>query len=128
MPVVARLTPYQMPPVPWAATLPGNLWRAIFNDQALRSDSTNDMKYSDEQIFTTLAPFFAHEGTARKEAIAVEPDTDIIAEGLVDSLGIFKLIAFAEEAFKITIEPDEVLLENFQTLRALRNLIVKKLG
>jgi len=28
----------------------------------------------------------------------------------------------------VTIEPDEVLLENFQTLRALRNLIVTKLG
>jgi acyl carrier protein len=86
------------------------------------------MKYTDEQIFNALAPFFAQDGMDRKEAIAVEPDTDIIAEGLVDSLGIFKLIAFVEEAFTITIEPDEVLLENFQTLRALRNLIVKKLG
>jgi acyl carrier protein len=85
------------------------------------------MKYADEQIFETLARFFAQDA-GREAAIAVAPDTDIIAEGLVDSLGIFKLIAFVEEAFKITIEPDEVLLENFQTLRALRNLIVKKLG
>jgi acyl carrier protein len=85
------------------------------------------MKYADEQIFDTLARFFAQDA-GREAAIAVAPDTDIIGEGLVDSLGIFKLIAFVEEAFKITIEPDEVLLENFQTLRALRNLIVKKLG
>jgi len=86
------------------------------------------MKYADEQIFDTLERFFAQEAMARGAAIAVGPDTDIIGEGLVDSLGIFKLIAFVEEAFKVTIEPDEVLLENFQTLRALRNLIVKKLG
>jgi len=46
---------------------------------------------------------------------------------LVDSLAIFKLIAFVEETFGVTIAPDEVLLENFQTLRAVRNLIVKKL-
>jgi acyl carrier protein len=85
------------------------------------------MKYADEQIFDTLARFFAQDA-GREAAIAVAPDTDIVGEGLVDSLGIFKLIAFVEEAFKITIEPDEVLLENFQTLRALRNLIVKKLG
>jgi len=86
------------------------------------------MKYTDEQIYKALASFFAQEGAGREAAIAVDPDTDIIAEGLVDSLGIFKLISFVEETFPVTIAPDEVLLENFQTLRALRNLIVKKLG
>jgi acyl carrier protein len=86
------------------------------------------MKYTDEQIFSTLAPFFVQEGAQREEAVAVGPDTDIIGEGLVDSLGIFKLVAFVEEAFAITIEPGEVLIENFQTLRALKNLIVRKLG
>lgn len=86
------------------------------------------MKYTDEQIFDALASFFVRDGTGREEPSVVAPDTDIIGEGLVDSLAIFKLIAFVEETFRVTIEPDEVLLENFQTLRALRNLIVKKLG
>ena len=86
------------------------------------------MDYTDEQIFKALASFFVQQGAGRDGASAVAPDTDIIGEGLVDSLGIFKLIAFVEETFPVTIEPDEVLLENFQTLRALRNLIVKKLG
>ena len=85
------------------------------------------MKYTDEQIFNALGSFFVQEGTSHGAALAVTPDTDIIGEGLVDSLRIFKLIAFVEEKFTVTIEPDEVLLENFQTLRALRNLIVKKL-
>ncbi|HEX3631697.1 MAG TPA: acyl carrier protein [Casimicrobiaceae bacterium] len=85
------------------------------------------MKYTDEQIFTTLAQFFVQGAAGGKGGIAVAPDTDIIGEGLVDSLAIFKLIAFVEETFGVTIEPDEVLLENFQTLRAVRNLIVKKL-
>ncbi len=86
------------------------------------------MKYTDEQIYKALASFFGQEGTGREAATTVAPDTDIVAEGLVDSLGIFKLISFVEETFPVTIEPDEVLLENFQTPRALRNLIVKKLG
>ena len=85
------------------------------------------MKHSDKQIFDVLASFFAQTGTSQEGANAVAPDTDIIGQGLVDSLGIFKLIAFVEQRFAITIEPDEVLIENFQTPRALRNLIVKKL-
>lgn len=86
------------------------------------------MSPTDQQIFDTLALFFAQESTHPEAAIVVAPDTDIVGEGLVDSLGIFKLVAFMEETFKVTIEPDEVLLENFQTPRALRNLIVRKLG
>ena len=85
------------------------------------------MKCTDEQIFDALASFLVQECAGRGAAIAVAPDTDIIGEGLVDSLAIFKLIAFVEETFGVTIAPDEVLLENFQTLRAVRNLIVKKL-
>jgi len=72
------------------------------------------MTYSDEQIFDALGSYFVQQG--------------IVGQGLIDSLGIFKLIAFVEEKFAITVEPDEVLLENFQTPRALRNLIVKKLS
>ena len=86
------------------------------------------MKYTDGQIFNILASFLAPKGTSPIGAIAVTPDTDIVGEGLVDSLGIFKLVAFVEETFNVTIEPNEVLLENFQTPRALRNLIVRKLG
>jgi acyl carrier protein len=86
------------------------------------------MKYTDEQIFDALTSYFAREGIARQGAGSVAPDTDIIGQGLVDSLGIFKLIAFVEETFAVTIEPDEVLLENFQTPRKLRNLIVAKLA
>jgi acyl carrier protein len=86
------------------------------------------MKFTDEQIFNKLAQFFAQEGTSQEAGFVVEPDTDIIGAGLVDSMAIFRLIAFVEEAFAIAISPDEVVLENFQTLRAIRNLIVKKLG
>jgi len=84
------------------------------------------MSYTDQQIFDTLARFSQQEDVGQGGVLAVAPDVDIIGEGLIDSLGIFKLIAFIEESFAVTIEPDEVLLENFQTLRALRNLIVSK--
>ncbi|HEX7270687.1 MAG TPA: acyl carrier protein [Casimicrobiaceae bacterium] len=85
------------------------------------------MKYTDEQIFDALAAFLAKDGAGGQNVVAIAPDTDIVGQGLVDSVGIFKLITFVEEKFGITIEPNEVLLENFKTLQALRNLIVRKL-
>jgi len=72
------------------------------------------MSHTDQQIVDTLARFSVQARTGREGAIAIAPDTDIIGEGLVDSLGIFKLIAFVEEAFKIAIAPAEVLLEKWR--------------
>jgi acyl carrier protein len=88
---------------------------------------SGEMKHAEGEIVDALASFVQGE-TAPGTAIAIGPDTDIIGEGLVDSVGIFKLIAFAEERFAVTIEPDEVLLDNFRTLGTFANMIGKKLA
>jgi acyl carrier protein len=93
--------------------------------ESLRSASSGATTGAREQIVDALAAFVREEAV-RDEAIG--PGTDIIGEGLVDSVGIFKLIAFVEERFGVTIEPHEVLLENFRTLGTLANLIVGKLS
>ncbi len=43
-------------------------------------------------------------------------DTSLIKEGIIDSMGIFRLITFLEERFDFTIEPEEVVLESFETI------------
>jgi len=93
--------------------------------ESLRSASSGEKTEAHEQIVDALAAF-VQEGAVRDETIG--PGTDIIGEGLVDSVGIFKLIAFVEEKFGVTIEPHEVLLENFRTLGTLANLILAKLS
>jgi len=55
------------------------------------------------------------------------PDFPIIEGGLVDSLGLFKVIAFAEEEFQVRIAPEEIVFENFSTINAIVNLIRGKL-
>jgi hypothetical protein len=42
------------------------------------------MSYTDQQIFDTLARFFAQELTGREGATALAPDTHNIGEGRVD--------------------------------------------
>ena len=55
------------------------------------------------------------------------PDFPIIEGGLVDSLGLFKIIAFAEEEFQVRIAPEEIVFENFSTINAIVGLIQSKL-
>lgn len=44
----------------------------------------------------------------------------------VDSLGLIRLVAFLESDLGIRIEDEELLAENFTTLRALSNLLEAK--
>lgn len=44
----------------------------------------------------------------------------------VDSLGLIRLVAFMESDLGIRIEDEELLAENFATLRALGNLLEAK--
>jgi acyl carrier protein len=49
----------------------------------------------------------------------VQADDELLLSGLVDSLGVVRLIAHIEEQLGVKVPPEEVTLENFQTVRAI---------
>ena len=46
----------------------------------------------------------------------VEPDTDLLTTGLVDSLGAMEIVHWLEERQDIEIDPVDITIENFQTV------------
>ena len=60
--------------------------------------------------------------------IDLKRDESLIDRGIIDSLGLFKLVSFIEEEFRIAVEPHEVRTDNFETLSVVTNLVRKKLG
>ncbi len=60
--------------------------------------------------------------------IDVEDDTNLLEEEVVDSLGIFTLVSFIESKFGVSIEAEEVNLDNFETLETITKLVDSKLG
>jgi acyl carrier protein len=78
---------------------------------------------NDAELTRALADYIVAEIAATPPASPPGPDTLLIEGGLVDSLGLFKLIAFIEEKVGVKIEPEEIVLENFATLRAVVALV-----
>jgi acyl carrier protein len=50
-------------------------------------------------------------------------DEDLIDTGVLDSLGIFQLVAFLEERFGVAIADTEITPENFGTLERIERLV-----
>jgi acyl carrier protein len=55
----------------------------------------------------------------------VTPDTELIARGILDSIEILNLVSYLEENFGIALPIDEFVPENFETPRAIANLVVR---
>ena len=58
--------------------------------------------------------------------IEVGYDDDLLLSGLVNSLGVMRLVTFTQETFNVTIPADEITIENFETINAVVNFVEQK--
>ncbi len=58
----------------------------------------------------------------------LKEDTSFMEEGIIDSTGILELVFFLEETFSISVEDDELVPENMDSLRSIAGFIDRKLN
>ncbi|MEA2604974.1 MAG: hypothetical protein QOF89_5966 [Acidobacteriota bacterium] len=58
----------------------------------------------------------------------LQPDEDIFALGFVNSLLAMQLVAFVEKEHGITVQDEDLDLDNFRTVNAIARLIARKSG
>ena len=79
--------------------------------------------YADREPFT--AEQFGEDlvqlitGEVARSVTPVQLDTDLLLSGLVDSLGVVRIVHWIEARFNFEIDAADVTLENFQTVRAM---------
>lgn len=62
-----------------------------------------------------------------KPDILENPDTDLVEEGIIDSLDIMNLIAALESELEIDFDPDDITPEAFASAEAIWSLTEKYL-
>jgi acyl carrier protein len=58
---------------------------------------------------------------------SLDPDASFMETGLIDSTGILEVVFFLEETFKISVEDDDVLPDNFDSVSRLSAYVHRKL-
>jgi acyl carrier protein len=56
----------------------------------------------------------------------IEPSQSLIGSGVLDSLALLRLIAFIEEQFGVTVNDDEVIPDNFETINEIKSFVERK--
>ena len=56
----------------------------------------------------------------------LEIDTPLFDKGIIDSTGVLELVAFIEENFKVSINDEELVQDNFSSLTAIEKFLQSK--
>ena len=79
------------------------------------------------QILEKLEKIFFTEIAVDLGKKSLVPDEDLLEQGILDSIGIMKLIVFIEGNFGIQVEDEEIIPENFQSLNSMVAFIGQKM-
>ncbi len=55
-------------------------------------------------------------------------DDSFLEEGIVDSQGVMELVAFVEDAFKVRVDDQDIVPDNFDSVSKLASYIRRKKG
>lgn len=77
----------------------------------------------DNRIATYIKTELTNEPVDR-----IEPEEDLLGSGLVDSLGMMRLIGFIEKEFGIRVGPEDMTVEHFGTLQNIESYLKSKKG
>jgi acyl carrier protein len=65
-----------------------------------------------------------HRWRGRREELT--DDYPLIEGGVVDSMGIFQLVSMIESRYGVEVDDEELVRDNFETLRAIARLVGSK--
>lgn len=58
-----------------------------------------------------------------KGEIELSPEDDLLGSGLLDSMGVMRLVGFIEENFNIKIPPQDIVIENFMDVKSITKYV-----
>lgn len=76
----------------------------------------------------TIRTFIESEMITSGSKGTLSPTDSLIDKGIVDSLGVQRLIAYLEKEFDLQIADTEIVPENFETIGSVVNFVNSKLG
>ena len=81
-----------------------------------------------QQIKNTVRDFIVAQFLPGEDPESLTDDTLLVTDGVLDSLGSLKLVAFLDETYGITVEAHEVDVDHLDTLDLIAQMVLDKLG
>lgn len=58
----------------------------------------------------------------------IRTDTDLLEDGILDSVGVLDVVAFIEQEFAVAVQDDDLVPENFRSVASLTEFVRRRGG
>lgn len=80
------------------------------------------------QIEPHIRRYLAENFMFSDNGYELEDEASFLEEGIVDSTGVLELVMFVEETFGITVQDEEIVPQNFDSVSQLAAYVRRKLA
>ncbi len=80
-----------------------------------------------EQIKESVKKYILDNFLFESDENAVAYDDSFLEKGIIDSTGVMELVSYIEEEFKVSVDDDELVPENLDSINNLAVFIKKKM-
>lgn len=74
----------------------------------------------------SIIEFIQQELVDELDAICVDEQSELLLDGIVDSMGIMRLVGFLEAEAEISIPAEHITIENFRTVSQIATYIAER--
>ena len=68
---------------------------------------------------SVINEYISQELVDKRESLPLKNDMPLLESGILDSLSVLKLVLFIEAQFGVAVDPEALIPENFETVRAI---------
>lgn len=84
------------------------------------------MAIEQAQVKDQIREFILRDLASAKGVSSFSDSESLMESGVIDSLGIFRLVAFLEETFRVRIGDEEITHDNLKSVDSIEQLVLAK--
>lgn len=73
-----------------------------------------------------LTTYVVEECLQRRDGFRLPPDEHLLGHGVIDSMQMLQLTQFIEDRFDVTVDDEDLVMDNFQTIGHITAFIERK--
>ena len=84
------------------------------------------MPMDEASLKSQIKKFIAENMLFSGDGFTHADDASLLDAGIIDSLGVMELVTFVGNAFKVTVPPEDIMPENFDSVQKLAAYVSRK--
>jgi acyl carrier protein len=81
---------------------------------------------SEQALLQQVKDYVVENFMYMRKVKTVGEDESLLRTGVITSLGMMEVVGWVEDTFGLTVDPDEITEQNFDTLRGIARFILRK--